>query len=122
MEVEPTEPRSCAACGEEVRGNLIIRARWYTYRDPSGWEEWGQICGVRLNHGWRSMGKSWDWDINDASTDKYAVWKKGLFMKVILRRLQGPQPAGIEEEPIRGPEQYELKRPVDPNESDDEWE
>ena len=70
------------------------------------------------------MGKSWDPDINDASFDKYAVWKKGLFMKVILRRLQGPQPAGVEdeEEPIRGPEQHELGRPVDPTESDHEWE
>ena len=65
------------------------------------------------------MGKSWDPDINDASFDKYAVWKKGLFMKVIRRRLQGPQPAGVEEE-IRDPEQYELKYPGDPDESDDE--
>ena len=65
------------------------------------------------------MGKSWDPDINDGSFDKYAVWKKGLFMKVILRRLQGPQPAGIEEE-IRDPEHYELKSPVDPDEFDDE--
>ena len=48
--------------------------------------------------------------------------KKRLFEEVIRRRLQGPQPAGIEEEPVRGPEQYELKGHVDPNESDDEWE
>ena len=60
MEVEPAEPHSCAACGEEVRDNLIIRARWYTYRDPSGWEEWGQICGPCLFEKWRSMDRSWD--------------------------------------------------------------
>ena len=68
------------------------------------------------------MKHSWDPDINDDSFDKYAEWKKGLFMKVIRRRLQGPQPAGIEEEPIRDPEQYELRYPVDPNQRDDEWE
>ena len=122
MEVEPTEPRSCAACGAEVRGNLIIRARWYTYRDPSGWEEWGQICGPCLNEKWRSMDRSWDPDINVASDYSHDAWKKRLFMKVILRRLQGPQPPGIEEEQIRDPEQYELRYPVDPNQRDDEWE
>ena len=67
------------------------------------------------------MKHSYDSTINDNSFDKYAEWKKGVFMKVIRRRLQGPQPAGIEEE-IRGPEQYALKYPVDPDESDDEWE
>ena len=68
------------------------------------------------------MDRSWDPDINVASDYSHDVWKKGLFMKVILRRLQGPQPAGIEEEPIRDPEQYELRYPVDPNQRDDEWE
>ena len=66
------------------------------------------------------MGKSWDPDIDDASFDQHKVWEKELFIKVIRRRLQGPKPAGVEEEPIRGPEQYELKSPVDPDELDDE--
>ena len=65
------------------------------------------------------MKHSWDPDINDDSFDKYAEWKKGLFMKVIRLRLRSPPTAGIEEE-VRDPEHYELKSPVVPDEFDDE--
>ena len=54
----------------------IINARWYKYSDPAGWCEWGQICGPCLNEQWRSMGRSWDEAINDASDFSHAEWKK----------------------------------------------
>ena len=119
MEVEPAEPHSCGACGMEVRDTRIIRARWYKYSDPAGWCEWGQICGPCLNEQWRSMGRSWDETINDASDFSHAQWKERLFMKVIRLRLRSPPTAGIEEE-VRDPEHYELKSPVVPDEFDDE--
>ena len=97
----------------------IIKARWYKCSDPAGWCEWGQICGPCLNESWRSMDRSWDGTINDASNYSHGESKKRLFMKVIRRRLQGPQPAGVEEE-SRDPEHYQLKGPVDPDELDDE--
>ena len=121
MEVEPTEPHSCGACGMRVRDTIRNKARWYKYSGPTGWCEWGQCCGPCLYEKWRSMERSWDSDINDDSDYSHGAWEKRLFEEVIRRRLQGPQPAGIEEE-LRDPEQYELKSPVVPDESDDEWE
>ena len=118
MEVEQTEPLSCEACGLEVRDTRITRARWYKYSDPAGWWEYGQICGPCLNEQWRSMGRSWDADIHDDSDCSHTQWKKGLFMKVIRRRLRSPPTAGIEEE-VRDPEHYELKHPVDADELED---
>ena len=67
------------------------------------------------------MTRSWDETINDASDCSHAQWKKGLFMKVIRRRLRSPPTAGIEEE-VRDPEHYELKHPVDPDEFEDKCE
>ena len=67
------------------------------------------------------MTRSWDETTMDDSDCSHAIWKKLLFMKVIRRRLQFPPTAGIEEE-VRDPEDYELQRPVDPDEFDDECE
>ena len=117
MEVEQEAPHSCGVCGNTVIDTRIIQARWYKYTDPSGWNEWGQICGPRLNTQWRSMTHSWDADIHDDSDCSHTQWKKGLFMKVIRRRLQFPPTAGIEEE-VRDPEHYELRRPVLEDEGD----
>ena len=64
------------------------------------------------------MGRSWDETINDASDFSHREWEKRLFMKVIRRRLRSPPTAGIEE-PVRDPEHYELKHPVDPDELED---
>ena len=122
MEVDQAEqPYSCGACGNTVIDTRIIRARWYKYSDPAGWWEYGQICGPCLNEQWRSMGHSWDADIHDKSHYTHTQWKKGLFMKVILRRLRSPPTAGIEEE-VRDPEHYELRLPVDPDELEDKVE
>ena len=121
MEVEPTEPRSCAACGEEVRGNLIIRARWYTYRDPSGWEEWGQICGPCLFEKWRSMDRSWDKEINDLSKHNHAEWQKRVFIKVISELLKSPPTTGIDQD-VLDPENYDLKWYVSKEKWYEEWE
>ena len=113
------QPYSCSACGNTVIDTRIIRARWYKYSDPAGWWEYGQICGPCLNEQWRSMGRSWDESINDASDFSNAQWKEMFFMKVIRLRLRSPPTAGIEEE-VRDPEHYELKSPVVPDEFDDE--
>ena len=119
MEVDQSEqPYSCGACGNTVIDTRIIQARWYKYTDPAGWWEYGQICGPCLNEQWRSMGHSWDADIHDKSHYTHTQWKTGLFMKVIRRRLRSPPTAGIEE-PVRDPEHYELKHPVDPDELED---
>ena len=116
MEVDQAEqPYSCGACGNTVIDTRIIRARWYKYSDPAGWYEWGQICGPCLNTQWRSMTRSWDETTMDDSDCSHAMWKKGLFMKVILRRLRSPPTAGTEEE-VRDPDNYELKAPVVPDE------
>ena len=65
------------------------------------------------------MTHSWDADIHDDSDCSHTQWKKGLFMKVIRKRLRSPPTAGIEEE-VRDPEEhYELMRPVVPDEFDD---
>ena len=115
------QPYSCAACGNTVIDTRIIRARWYKYSGPTGWCEYGQICGACLRESWRSMDRSWDETINDASDYSHGEWKKRLFMKVIQRRLRYPPTAGVEEE-VRDPEHYELKSPVVPDEFDDECE
>ena len=115
MEVEHAEPLSCGACGMRVIDTRIIQARWYKYSGPTGWCEYGQICGACLRESWRSMDRSWDETINDASDYSHGEWKKRLFMKVIQRRLRYPPTAGIEEE-VREPEHYELKSPVVPDE------
>ena len=118
MEVEQAEqPYSCGACGNTVIDTRIIRARWYKYSDPAGWWEYGQICGPCLNEQWRSMTHSWDADIHNDSDFSHTQWKKGLFMKVIRRRLQFQPTAGIEEE-VRDPEDYELMGAVLPDEGD----
>ena len=96
----------------------IIQARWYKYSGPTGGREYGQICGACLSESWRSMDRSWDETINDASDYSHGEWKKRLFMKVIQRRLRYPPTAGVEEE-VRDPEHYELKSPVDPDELED---
>ena len=119
MEVEEAAPHSCGACGLRVTDTRMTKARWYKYSDPAGWCEWGQICGPCLNEQWRSMGRSWDENINDASDFSHAEWKRRLFTKVIRLRLRSPPTAGIEEE-VRDPEHYELKSPVVPDEFDDE--
>ena len=122
MEVDQAEqPYSCGACGNTVNDTRIIRARWYEYSDPAGWWEYGQICGPCLNEQWRSMTHSWDADIHNDSDCSHKQWKKGLFMKVIRRRLASPPTAGIEEE-VRDPEHYELRLPVDPDELEDKVE
>ena len=109
MEVEQEAPRSCGACGFTVTDTRIIQARWFAYTDPSGWIEWGQICGPCLNIQWRSMTHSWDADIHDDSDCSHTQWKKGLFMKVIRKRLRDPE---LIDEVVRDPSQYELKWPV----------
>ena len=118
MEVEQEGLYSCGVCGNTVIDTRIIQARWCKYTDPSGWYEWGQICGPCLNTQWRSMTHSWDADIHDDSDFSDTQWKKVLFMKVIRRRLRSPPTAGIEEE-VRDPEHYELRGPVAPDECDD---
>ena len=117
MEVEQTEPLSCEACGLEVRDTRMTRARWYTYSDPTGWCEWGQICGACLRESWRSMDRIRDETMENPSDCSHGEWKKRIFEKVIRRRLRHPPTTGIEEE-VRALEHYELKHPVDP----DEWE
>ena len=120
MEVDQAEqPYSCGACGNAVIDTRIIRARWFKYSDPAGWWEYGQICGPCLNEQWRSMGHSWDADIHDKSHYSHTQWKKGLFIKVIQKRLCSRPTGGVEEE-VREPDAYELERPVDPHEWDDE--
>ena len=109
MEVEQEAPRSCGACGFTVTDTRIIQARWFAYTDPSGWIEWGQICGPCLNTQWRSMNRSWDPDIHDATDCSHSKWKEGLFMKVIRKRLRDPE---LIDEVVRDPSQYELKWPV----------
>ena len=121
----------CGSYGGRARGAALLRSVWqHSHRHshhpsavvqihrPSGWYEWGQICGPCLNIQWRSMTHSWDANIHDDSDCSHTQWKKGLFMKVIRRSLRPPPTAGIEEE-VRDPEHYELRRPVAPDESDD---
>ena len=115
MEVDQAEqPYSCGACGNTVIDTRIIQARWYKYTDPSGWNEWGQICSPCLNIQWRSMSHSWDADIHDDSDCSHTQWKKGLFMKVIRLRLRLRSALALPEEEVRDPDNYELKAPVDP--------
>ena len=118
-EVEQEAPHSCGVCGNTVSSTRIMQARWYKCTDPSGWNEWGQICGPCLTTQWRSMIRSWDPNIHDDADCSRAQWKKGLFIKVIQKRLRSRPTGGVEEE-VREPEAYELERPVDPHEWDDE--
>ena len=120
MQVDTEAQVSCGACERTIDPTQRVgrsRARWYKYTDPSGWYEWGQICGPCLNTQWRSMTRSWDETTMDDCT--HAEWKKGLFIKVIQKRLRSRPTGGVEEE-VREPEDYELERPVDPHEWDDE--
>ena len=118
--VEQEEPYSCGACGKRVTSNRINRARWYAYNHPSGWREYGQICGPCLRFSWRSMTRSWDENIHDDADCNHAEWKKKLFTKVIQKRLWSP-PTGVIDphDPRNEPDNYVLGPQVGPQESDE---
>ena len=97
----------------------IIQARWYKYSGPTGWCEWGQICGACLREQWRSMTRSWDETTMDASDCTHDIWKKGLFDKVVRLRLRSPPTAVIDpHDPRNELDNYELKAPVVPDKFD----
>ena len=92
--VEQEEPYSCGACGKRVTSNRINRARWYAYNHPSGWLEYGQICGPCLRFSWRSMMRSWDPNIVSCWYWHW-YWYWYVLMLALVQALQLLRGSGI---------------------------
>ena len=86
------DKKNCVLCGLVVDPKQRVRyvkPRWITYTPEAGaWVTWNQICAACLYYRWKSMQKSYDWEICGADKYSHAEWKQRLYDACVRRFLR----------------------------------